>query len=50
MCRCMEPGIKSLYQESELKGPEVVVRVVLDIGATKSHKSGSIAIAIGNHC
>lgn len=32
--------------ESELKGPEVVVRVVLDIGATKSHKSGSIAIAI----
>lgn len=46
----MEPGIKSLYQESELKGPEVVVRVMLGIGATKSHKSGSIAIAVGNHC
>ena len=46
----MEPGIKSLYQEPELKGPEVVVRVMLGIGATKSHKSGSIAIAIGNHC
>ena len=50
MCRCMEPGITSLYQESELKSPEVVVRVVLDIGAAKSHISGSIAIAIGNHC
>ena len=46
----MEPGIKSLYQEPELKGPEVVVRVMLGIGATKSHKSGSIAIAVGNHC
>lgn len=47
---CMETGIKSLYQKFELKDSKVVVRTLLDIEAIRSHGSGAIVIAIGNHC